>query len=486
MKRKILPTVLALGIGVAAARGQTADSESTSTAASIVELQSQIKSMEAKVQALQLKQQRQAAEQQVLLDADQQGELISTYDPNVGFVIRSADGAFSFHPGLVLDFRDLTSYRENLPAGEGGESAKVGDHLQTGFNLTRARLTLDGNFTRDINYFVQLYADDGVGTVSLLDAYWTYHFGSGSPLALKVGQFKDPLWHERNLSEANLLAVDRSLVEALLGGGQTSRVQGAALLYDQDRLRGQVVFHDGYDSLNTKFFQGGGGIGAGITGGSGVTPTDFGTTGRVEYLVLGDRTAKFNPFTEYDGGFTALGDKQDILVVGGGLDYSQAGNNDILFHTADLQFDTAGGLSLYGAYLGTYRDIHELQGAIARTATTPAKDVPIGNYYDPGFVVQAAYLVTPRIEPFARYDYTYLQGGSSVGFGVGKNPALADNTAQEVTVGANYYLYKQHAKITVDGSWLPDGSPTDEDALGILQDSGHEEFVLRVQFQLAI
>ena len=57
---------------------------------------------------------------------------------------------------------------------------------------------------------------------------------------------------------------------------------------------------------------------------------------------------------------------------------------------------------------------------------------------------------------------------------------------QEITIGANYYLYHQNAKFTLDASWLPNGAPADADALGILKDSGHNEAVLRLQFQLAL
>jgi hypothetical protein len=57
---------------------------------------------------------------------------------------------------------------------------------------------------------------------------------------------------------------------------------------------------------------------------------------------------------------------------------------------------------------------------------------------------------------------------------------------QEITVGANYYLYHQNLKVTLDASWLPDGAPADVDVMGILKDTGHSEGVLRLQFQLAI
>ena len=41
-------------------------------------------------------------------------------------------------------------------------------------------------------------------------------------------------------------------------------------------------------------------------------------------------------------------------------------------------------------------------------------------------------------------------------------------------------------KFTVDGSFLPNGAPVDQDALGVLANNGHNEFILRVQFQVAL
>jgi hypothetical protein len=385
------------------------------------------------------------------------------YAPSVGFLIHSQDGAFTLHPSALIDVRYMTAIRNSLPAGGSGEvMGKGGTDTQSGFDITRLRVLFDGTIYKNVGYFVQFQDDQGQN-FGVLDAFATYHFDN-TPFTLKAGQFKDPVWHERNLSEGKLLAVDRTYDEALLGGGQTSRVQGVSLIYDQDRTRGQLVIHDGFDSINTKFIEAGG-IGTGSSGGAGVTPTDFGFSGRLEYLAIGDRTPDFNPFTEYDQ-FTALGDRQDILVLGGGFDYSQAGGNNVIFHTVDAQYDNTNGLGLYGAYLGTYRDLSTNQGVVP------------GNYYDPGFVVQASYLVWPKIEPFARFDYTYLDPGSVTG--------LKSHDASELTIGANYYIQGHYVKFTLDGSYLPAGAPTDSDALGILKDSGRNEFVIRGQFQLAI
>ena len=86
-----------------------------------------------------------AAVRNVLHDADQHSQFLSSveplssgYDPSTGFVIRSEDGLYSMHPGLVLDFRNMTSYREKIPAGGGGETAKTGYDTQNGFDVTRS------------------------------------------------------------------------------------------------------------------------------------------------------------------------------------------------------------------------------------------------------------------------------------------------------------------------------------------------------------
>ena len=396
-----------------------------------------------------------------------QSALMGGWDGNA-LSLRTSDGNFSFHPGVVLDFRNMTSYRERIPAKGGGETGETGYDVQNGFDVTRLRVLFDGSLYRDFNYFVQLQADQG-NSFGLLDAFGTYH-APNTPFTFKFGQFKDPLFHERNLSEDNLLAVDRSLVESFLGGGQSGRVQGGGIIYDQDRLRGQFIIHDGLNSQNTKFYDLGGN-GAGVGGGAGVTPTSFGSSARVELLAIGDRSGPSDAFTQYNQ-FTSLHDRQQMLVIGAGVDYSEAHGNNVLLHTVDAQYNSPDGIALYAAYLGSYRHLASNQG------------VAPGIYYDPGFIGQVAYLIggaNGHLEPFGRYDWTHLDPASTAGV-----TGLTSHIVQEITVGANYYIYGRKLKLTVDGTWLPDGSPADVDGLGVLRDSGHNEFLLRGQFQLAV
>jgi len=494
------------------ASAQTADASQPSTAASIGALQQQIAALQAQVNKLAATQeaQQEAAEKQAVLDDAQKhsqlipdGLLGSGFDPNTGFVIRSSDGAFSLRPGFNFDFRDMTSVRQRIPAGVPSPDADItgvtGNNTQSGFDVSRMRFILSGNYTKALDYYIQFQDDQG-STFGLYDAYGTLHLGQ-SPFSIKFGQFKDPVFHERLISDSALLAVDRTLLESFYGGGPTSRVQGAALVYDKDRLRAQIALHDGYNSINTKFFDSASASTPPLASTLDNIPPNFGTSGRVEYMVIGNRTPKFNPFTEYDGQFSAQGDRQNILVLGAAADYTQAGRNNLILHTVDAQFDSTSGLSLYGAYLGSYRSFPHANPASTtaapNTSLTPLYNYGVattaGNYYDPGFMLQAGYLVTPKFEPFVRYDYTLLANGSVLTAVTAASPVsekagpgINHSDVQEFTAGANYYLEGQHLKFTVDASYLPNGSPVDQDALGILTDNGHSEFVVRVQFQISI
>jgi hypothetical protein len=439
-------------------------------------LEQRIVALEKRIDQLSTKEETTKAQEtaqlkQISDDAEEHSQLMSIggmtsgYEPGIGFVLESDDGDFLVHPGVLVQARYAVSDRNSIYPGDGGATGKVGDDTQNGFEITRFRLTLDGNVINpQLNYFIQLGQDTGMSQVTLFDAYALYRVSVQSPLAIKIGQFKDPVWHEQNLLESRQMAVDRSLASALVGGGELDRVQGAAIVYDQNRARGQIAVHDGYDGLNTPFY-GPSGLGAGVSAATGLAPTNWGASARAEYLVIGNREPVFNPFSEYDQ-FTSRHARQDVLIAGGGLDYSESGANTIVFHTVDAQYNTTAGVSLYGAYLGVYRHLPTDRGV------TP------GSYYDNAVVLQAAYLLTPQIEPFIRYDYVHLDGKAI--------PGIVQDNLDEITIGANYYLFGQEAKVTVDGTWLPNGCPTDVNYLDILQDNAHNEFLLRVQFQLAI
>ena len=113
---------------------------------------------------------------------------------------------------------------------EGGKHDGDDDNFQNGFEVRRARFRFDGNvFSPKFTYSFVWDTNRANGNVALLDAWGQYAFAK--EWAVKAGQFKESVFHERDVSGYQQLAVDRSLNDALLGGNLTDRVQGVALVY---------------------------------------------------------------------------------------------------------------------------------------------------------------------------------------------------------------------------------------------------------------
>jgi hypothetical protein len=274
---------------------------------------------------------------------------------------------------------------------------------------------------------------------------------------VEVGQFKDPLSHENLVSSKKSMAVERSYLNDVLvanGGTGDDYVQGIAGIFDNGGpIRATVAYTDGDQSQNTNFQN------------APTNTSNFGAAGRVEWMVLGKN------WKDYDQ-FTALGDKDDLLVIGAGGDYTGefAGPKDILLHTIDAQYDMVGGLSVYAGYVA--------RASFLNHAVAGGKK----DFYDYGGVLQVGYLVTQNIEPFARWDYTHFDGKAGAPFAV---PAGFKNNVHEIAVGANYYFHGHNAKITVDAGWLPNGAPFN-DASGDILANQKESVIVRAQFQLLI
>jgi hypothetical protein len=390
--------------------------------------------------------------EQVIRDAQRRSSLFMFQDVTLTggydeereiFLLGSEDGNYLLVPHFLLQVRHTTNHSE----GDG----TTDDQTENGFEIRRAKMTFEGNvFSPDWLYRLQWETNSNGGDLFLQDAWVRYRFADD--WAVQVGQFWDIPFHEQSTPEHLHLAADRSLLNALIGGGQTDRVQGAMLMYDdKEHWRGQVLVHDGYNSDNTNFIEAGG------TAFIGAAPTNFGVSGRIEYFFRGTRR-------DYED-FSAIGNTEDLLVLGAGASFSQAGDSDVIFHTIDVQWENADGLGAYGALYGLARDI----GA--------GSPVPTGDHYDWGILAQANYLFSRKLEGFARYDVTFLEEDAL--------PAGAEEDVHEIMIGANYYFNEHHLKLTIDGAWLPNGSPAAVPGLGILQGT-EDQFILRAQFQLFI
>jgi len=384
----------------------------------------------------------------VVHDADRRSQLLAQDTSFMagwdnGFKIRSADGNFLLHPWFQFQFRNVTNYRQD--AKQNGQ----GDDFQNGFELRRMKFGFDGNvFSPDLTYTFLWATNRHSGVPELEDGWVKYKFADG--LAVKAGQIKNPLDHEQIVSSKYQLAVERTLVAGTFVNGD-DYVQGVSLVMDHGgAVRGEVAFTDGIRSQNQNFQD----FPSTTSGNS--PNSDWGAAGRVEYKLMGD-------WKDYDH-FTAMGTKKDLLVLGGGADYTEAGHTGGLTHVADVQYTMASGLSLYGAYLGRY---------VARNSAAADADT-----YDSTVRVFASYMLNPKLEPFVQYQYIHFDSAAT--------PAGTENTVHDITVGLNYYLQGQNAKFTVDASYLPNGTPVSDDSSGVLANNGKNEFVIRAQFQLLL
>jgi hypothetical protein len=423
------------------------------TQPSLDELQQQVRQLQARIQQLEDQQnapQRAAVTdetvQRVMSDAHHRTKLMQMDNGFTAgwsenrFFLASADGNWLFVPHLLLQFRNATNWNHD------------GDNLENGFEIRRARFSFDGTaFSKDLYYHFQWATRNGTGGVVLQDALVGYDFAAGT--SLQAGQYKTPWNKEETVDASRQLAAERSLLNFLIGGAHTDRAQGVSLIRNGERYRAELMVHDGYNSKNTNFQDRSGGDNfiAGVG-------TDYGGALRFDYY-LSKKTRAVDDFT-------ALGNKDDVLVIGGGADFSQRGDNLVLFHTADVQWENTRGLALYGAFVGAYRSL-----GTGATGGFP----PAGDFYDWGFLAQAGYLITDKLELFARYDYTRLDDDAL--------PAGASRDVHEITVGASYYFYKHNLKFTLDATWLPNGSPIDAPGLDIVAGS-ENEFLVRGQMQL--
>jgi hypothetical protein len=388
--------------------------------------------------------------------ADMQG-FTAGYDPAKGFVIRSEDGGFLFHPWAFVQVRDTANYRQSGRTGGG-------DDTENGLELPRMKLVIDGNmFTTDFTYqFIwasstttNVPAPNG-GFLFLQDAWGRYHIPN-TPIALRAGQIRDPFDHEAIIYGTRSLTPERSIVNNVLINGDNI-VKGASISYGYDTpspFRTEIAYTNGQRNTDTTFQN------------FPANNASWGAAGRFEFKFFGD----WKDYTQ----FTSLDDKHPLLVLGGGADYTEAGDTGSLSHVIDLQFNMPNGLSFFGAYMGRYT--HRNGGAPGTNGgfTTPGR---FPDTYDSTLRFQAAYLIDQHLEPFARYEYIRFDGNELT-------KGFAHDVVQDITIGFNYYFVGHRMKISTAVSYLPDGSPIANTQSDLLTNRKNE-IIFQAQVQLII
>ena len=437
----------------------TAAAETAASEPTTEELMQQLESLQQKgsdletrqdVAADELDQQAvDAAVSRVLDDAEKRSELLSlqgfTAGYNRGFVLQSDDGAFRLNPYFMLQFR----YVFNVAEGDGEPISGLDDDFERfddGFEMRRVRFGAKGNaFTEKLEYKFQWTSDRSGGDLVLDDAWIIYEFADN--WAFRAGQWKDNVFLEENVSSSRQMGVDRSLVNELIAGGYTDRVQGASLIYADESIRTEVAFHDGANTDNTPYTRGG-------TGNA-----EYGVSGRFEYKVSGD---SWDPAKDFSNVVNAV--DEDFLMIGAGANFSDFANEWALAHTVDALYKTGSmPLSVFGAYYGFLAD----DGG--------------DTSYNAGAEVQVAYGIGEKQEIFGRAGVFLedLDNDSEVFDDI-------DDDILEFTVGYNYYFEGHAAKVTVDATWLPEGSPSTQSGIGVVGNDDENQLIFRGQFQLLL
>jgi hypothetical protein len=446
----------AIAIATGAGLLSRADEPTTS------ELMEQIKTLQQRVQQLEQKQDQATHSRdidqitrEVLADANQRSQLLQSEGFTAGyhdgqFLLKSADDNFVFHPWFWMQFRNTSTFREDVGTSDDND-------LQNGFELRRVKFGFDGNvFSPDLSYYVKFAVDRKSGDVDLEEAWAKFRLND--LLAIKAGQMKGPFAHDSYITARKLLAAERTLLTDDFVGG-TDYLQGVSFVLNEALkrcpIRGQVMVTDGSKNNANQNFQD-----------FPANNADFGFEGRVEYFATGTPR-------QYED-YSAMNNKSDLLVFGGGLAFTEAGNTNLFLQTVDAQYENTQGLGVYGAFYGRYTH----NAPVGTNPTPPAVAPKENDLYDWGFIAQAGYMIVPKWEPFVRYSFIDYD---SDGFA-----AEIENQVHEIALGVNYYLHGHNAKFTLDATWLPNGSPINDDGAGILANNGDPEFIVRAQFQLSI
>jgi outer membrane murein-binding lipoprotein Lpp len=471
LKARVSAVVVAGVIGFGSA---VVLAEEPATQPSNAELQAEVQQLKSQVQELktdqaQMQQDEAQAVQQVISQADQNSEL---FDANNGdatsgylakrFFISSENGDFTFKPWVHIQVRYVGNYRDsNYP-------------MQSGIEIRRARFGFDGNlFGKDFTYFINWATNRANGTESvpggtavtpvgglpvLEEAWMKYHIPD-SDFYAKAGQMHDPLDHE-NIVGSKYRAPEASLQGDIFGNTDTF-TKAITVIYDpKQALRTEAGINDGMRSANTNFED----------DPNNGNAYDGGVAGRVEYKLMGD-------WKDYDQ-LTAYHDSSDLLVVGGGIDYSYSdGAYYTICHTADLQYGNPDGWFAYLCYFGRYTN-HTI--GIPLTSNPGASFGTPGDLgadtYEPSVDCLLAYTLTEKFEPFVRYEYMHLQG----------TPAGSNNNVTDISVGANYYFYGHNLKFTGMATYLPTGIPISDTSSEVLLSNNKAEVVLIAQMQLLL
>ena len=372
--------------------------------------------------------------QDVLSDADTRASLQgdgSTSGYNDGFYIQSADGKWSMKiNGLFQERFNVGSGRNSAgmgapPFGVGaGQDANTNYTTAFGFETTRAALNFSGSLAGDIYYNARLDwspYNNGQGAQSRTGGglsnsplEWAYGgFSLNDNMKLQMGRQKYEVQRSFIVNAENQLGIER-------GAGtyywySSSLTNGVKLLYDNNNMRGNVMFSNG------------------STGSGAVNSSDWannnhgwGVSGRGEMLLQGD-------WSQFDQTMGSTRGAAMGMMLGVGAAYLK--NTD-----RDANGDVANNW-LVSADYSIAADGWSLMGSMTYGQNRPAALLTNENSF--GFEVLGGYWLSDADQAYAQWQWLYP------GITSGDNTSTRLNM---LTVGWNHHM-GGNVKLSVDWSW---------------------------------
>jgi len=504
----------------------------TSADVSYEDLQQRLDAAEAKITELSASQNaewltEQRAEQvrglvqDVLADADTRASLQGsgmTAGYNNGFVVSSNDGNWMLRVnGLMQNRWTMASTNGSLNyAGTGpvataasraaGTAGTVdGRQNHHGFEMTRAALNFSGTVAKDYHFNMRLnwtpYNGNNSGTngsngnvAGPAELEWAYiQWDLSDQWDIQVGKQKHDVMHNYIVNAENQQAIERSLYTYYWQS--SSITNGIKLNYDGDSIRANLMYSSGAANEDTGSILNGSYVG---------DTTEWNLSGRIAYLGAGtwDQFGEMtSPKGSESGWMLGFGwnvmQLDDDLLSGSGDRPSGSAVGPSFFDSPDtvwqITWDAAydaGGWNVYGSMsYGTdgnrnAMSVENFQTAaaagtlIAGRAARPSDFSPQGHQW--GWEVGAGYYLQDDWEAYIRFEWLDPRIRTAV--------SDEHNNIEILTIGTNWYLSGNNAKLSLDWGYNFDATQTTmiggSGYTDWLTSSTGNEWVLRTQLQL--
>ena len=497
--------VLMLAVAATPALAEVSQDDLASLRARLAELEKRDEALRSKVVELESKEdsnwmtQERASQirsivEETLADAKSRGQFADgpTVGYNNGFFIQTPDKNFKLTMGGVAQVRYEYALHQTDDARFKTKPLAQGDRENaSGFDIRRARLNFTGNaFSPDLFYrFEGDFYGSSTGGFTVTDAYVGYSFSD--QYKIRAGAFKTPFTKAELVYDANL-QLERSEVNFPF---DPQRTLGVSLFGDiiKDHLGYEVNANDGAKSNTLRFVD----TNNNVTTVSTTSTPSYNLDNRLSFYSRVQYANDAGTIREfYEGGEADLrrDNSSFIWLLGGAVGYESQNSSGAAFAQSSVTVpglgsnDSPGYLKAYALNGDLYRATLDWSAkwhglsvntaayfqqtnanpyAGSTTAGLPY-NVNKASFFQQGYSAQVGYMIIPqRLELIGRYGVLLDEGDP--------------NIAEYYTLGANYYLYGNNAKILADVNYTPETAYTDA---ATLQIANTKEIVFRMQLQL--